>query len=172
MLANPFKLVYDGLWDLAWSWQNLCDLVKPSNRITFAGDDRDPIKPEIAAADLPELRLVPIGGAQQIHRSSSSSYWKARYEWQVSTGDYRTNEHLWPVQWELYRALSGWLTPLRAIKWPKSNPKSFVTLMNLTSSTEGVSDQDLRRGIDGWSSVMTCEVDMHFATADLANPDY
>lgn len=162
--TDPFTQVYDALWSLPWKRKELCRLVKPGNRITFSGQDRDPLRPEVSTANLPELTLIPISGQPHVQATSNSSFWLARFEWQLATGDKRVNRALYRVTFELLRALANWLTVLQALKW-KSKP--FVVVQIPRDERIGVTERDLNRGIQGWSSLWSCEVKMFFATADL-----
>lgn len=161
---NPLSLVYNALWELLLSSAEFTKLVRLSNRITFMGDNRDPIKQEVQTHDLPEVRLIPVSSTPHIQSTSNSSFLTERYEIQVSTGDQRIDAIFIPVKWAVYCAMSNWYSILRALTWKE---KQFVTIGRPTGTTEGASKNDLTRGIVGWSSIWSCEVQMCFATSDL-----
>lgn len=163
---NPFDLVFDQLWNLAEASAPLDALVRERNRIKFnKTGDRDPLKQTVAVADLPELVLGTNGAsAINMHATSCSSMITRRYTWLLSTGDYRVNEILNPVEWAIFCAMTNWKASLGSLTW---NSKSFVKRMNFVDVSEGQSDPQLNRGIKGWSALWGCEVEMHFTTSEL-----
>jgi len=161
--VNPFVQVYNALWDLLEAHAGLTDLVPVGNRIKMVDDNRDPIKDQISSADVPELRLVPIGGTPHIFRTSSSSSCIKRYEIQISSG-HQTVEMLYNVEWEILRAMMSWIPTLMDLTW---EGKKFVKLVRPGEMPEGVTSQDLNRGIVGWSTLWACEVTMWFHSDDL-----
>ena len=97
MVTDPFSLVYDRLWTLLEVHKGFTDLVRLKNRIKFSGTDRSPLKDEVLTADLPELRLICSRMTPHIQRTSSSGSVEMTFEVQVSTGDQRVTELLFPV---------------------------------------------------------------------------
>lgn len=168
-VQDPFQLVFDALWALVDGSVPLTALVKPGNKIRFnVTDDRDPIKTRVGDADLPELILTTEGSTElNIHSTSNTSHIYRQYAWLLSTGDQRLNYRLFPVQWALFCAMTNWGNVLSVLEWPATTGKKFVKSVNYISATEGQSDADRNRGIEGWSSLWRCEVKMYFATADL-----
>lgn len=162
---DPATQVYNALWDMLEAHKGFTDLVRVGNRIKMSGRKRRPIKDEVSEADLPEVRIIPAGGEPHVQRTSNGSSLVKRFAIQVSTGEEVVDVKLFPVEWEIYRAMSKWAVTLQALKW---NGRSFVNLARPLEITEGVSDSDLNRGIVGWSTVWMCEVIMWFTTADLA----
>lgn len=166
--TDPFTQVYDALYSLPWEREALCHMVKPGNRVSFSGADRDPLKPSVQAADLPEIRLIPTGGTPHLQRTSSSTTWIMRFEWGIATGDQRVNENLYPVEWELLRAMANWIAVLTALTW---KDKVFVWFAKPTDSREGVTETDINRGVKGWVALWACEVHLKFTTSDLIAED-
>ena len=164
MSSDPFSLVHNALWTLLERHKGFTDLVKSGNRIKFTGANRAPIKDPILTADLPEVRVTPVGGASQVQMTSSSTKVIKKWSVQVSTGDQRVDAVMFPVEWEILRALNDYVSTLTALQW---NSKPFVKLCRVTDISEGVSQQDLNRGIKGWSVVWACEVQMWFDSSDL-----
>lgn len=168
MAANPFQLVYDALWQMLAERADLADLVKVGNRIDFGRPETpDPFKRTIAAADLPEVILVPAGMDANLFSTSSSSNCVRRYQWLLSTGDLRIHEGLHPVEWAIFCGMADWQTKLTSLEWPANSGRHFVKLADIDTVTEGKSDHEKNRGIAGWSAVWTCSVHMYFSTADL-----
>lgn len=161
---DPITLCYDKLVTMLSEHVGFMTLVKKKNLITFSGKNRDPIKSEVSTGDLPEVRVLPRGGVPHIQRTSNSSSMIERFEVQISSGDQRVGAVLFPVKWEVYRALSGWAAALQALLWKS---KTFVKLARPIDVSDGVAEDDLRRGIEGWASIWSVEIHMWFATTDL-----
>ena len=162
--TDPFTLVYDALWSMLDSHTDFQELVKKGNMIRFSGKNRDPVKAEISVSDVPEVRLVPMGGTPHLQRTSNSSSVLEKFEIQLSSGDQRVDYALFPVKWAIYRAMSDWATILEALTW---KGRTFVKLARPMSTADGVTESDLRRGIDGWASIWSIEVHMWFANTDV-----
>jgi hypothetical protein len=164
--ADPFTLVFNELWSLAEASVPLTALVKPGNLIKYnKAQDRSPIKEEIAVADMPELLLTSVGTSDiKSHSSSCGSGITRQYQWLLTTGDFRINFKLYPVQWALFAAVIAGESAIAALKW---NNKPFVTRMMWSGLSEGLSNAELNRGIKGWSSLWTFQIEMNFTTADL-----
>ena len=158
---NPFVQTYEALWAMALSHAPLAALVKPGNRVKL--DKPLPVKEQIATADLPELRLVPINAVPHLQRTSNGSSFTQIYEWQVASGSQEIT-NLQGIEWELYCAMAKWATVLQALTW---NGKTFVRLARPQTINQGVFERDLNRGIQGWSAIWACEVEMWFDTSDL-----
>lgn len=162
---NPFTLTYTGIAKLLLSNQHLTRLVETGNLIRFdKGRVNDPLKPLVDAADLPELILISDGMEMNLHSTSSTSEVVKMYSLLVATGSKRINELLNQVQWEVTVALSNWKNVLSPLQW---RDKAFIKLVNVRSVTEGLSDPERNRGIEGWSSIWRVEVKMIFTTSDL-----
>lgn len=156
--TDPLSLIYAALWDCLEANTALASLVRPGNRMKFLGTVRDPLKDKIGDADTPELRLIPTGLPQVTYRADSSN---ARFtqglQIGLATGDQRVDYRLFPVQWEVMRALSAWPTFLDPLTW---NGFTFGTgaLVSVTDSPQGVVDADLSRNIVGWSALVNLTV--------------
>lgn len=164
MADDPMSMVYDALWELAEAWTPLTSLVKVGNRIKFSGDNRDPVKRQVSDADLPELVLGCTAFSPHMLRTSCGSSMDVTFEWMISAGDQRLDAALFPVVWELHRAMIGWMEVLAALTWKS---KQFVKLTRALTGNVGMSNPELNRGITGWSSIWSCELQMWFQTVDL-----
>lgn len=164
---NPFVLVHNKLWELVEAHPNCGSIVAAGNRIKFNSPTvRNPIKPSVQDADLPELMLVTNGGDTNLMDTSSSTRVTRRWDFIISTGDLRTNHYLYQVEWMLLVALLGWKTELTALEWKE---KTFVKKLTVPDIDEGQSDKEKNRNIEGWSSLWRCDVEMHFKTKDLTD---
>jgi hypothetical protein len=160
---DPFSLTYNALWDLAEASAPLTALVKPGNRVkTNSLTVRDYAKPSILASDLPELLLSTMGSNEtNMYYNSCTTKVQRTYTWILSTGDFRTNYLLYPVQFALLCAMADWQAALSALEW---NNVRFIKLAQLVSLSEGISNPETNRGIQGWSSLWGCSVEMYLPT--------
>lgn len=164
-ISNPFELVYDAIWGLVDNHKGLSDLIRFENRVNFNNPrNRDPVKTQVAARDLPELRLIATGATYATETTSCSTKVTQQFQWGIATGDKRF-EQVFQVNWELLRAMMKWRETLQALLW---NNKRFVFHVSPIEHSVGVTDVDLNRGIKGWSALWTGEVQMFFTSADLA----
>ena len=164
MTTDPFTLTYNAIWSLLTASTEFTALVKPNNRISFAGASRQPEKLAVQDADFPEVRLQPLGGEFGPQRDTSGRTWIERFEIVMSTGDQRVHERLFPVRWAIVRALSNWPTVLPALEW---NSQKFARRLELQTTNVGTSQIDMTRGIDGWAAIATIEVYMCFSNSNL-----
>ncbi len=156
---NPFALVYDALWTMALASATISELVKPGNRVRFDEPDRrDPAKKTLQAADFPELWLVPSGSqAANLHANSCSASITRRYEFILHTGDLRMTESLLTVEWQLFCALVNWQSVLGALTWKSVASVKHTRLVEVRN---GTIDQKRADGMNGWSAVWACDVDL------------
>lgn len=165
---NPFALVYNALWTMAEASYPLTQLVRPGNRIKFNQTGQsDPTKRQVSNADLPELILVTTASNANIRGTSSSSMIIRQYDWIIATGDTSTVNKLLPVEWALFCAMCRWPYVLGPLKYPSDAPDGFVKRANILSVNSGLTDPERNRGIMGWSSIWSLEVEMHFSTEAL-----
>lgn len=166
--GNPFILVYNALWALAEASYPLSQQVRVGNRIKFnqAGQS-DPTKRQVSNADLPELILVSTSAAANLRDTSSSSSCVRQYDWIIATGDTSQVNKLLPLEWALYCAMVDWPTVLAALRWPSDAPGGFVKRVNFNAMNGGLADPERNRGIVGWSSIWSIEVEMVFMTENM-----
>lgn len=163
--ANPFTLVYSELWAILLRHPAFARDVKYKNRIRFdVPNNRDPAKQTIADADLPEVMLTVESINANLHDTSHTTKIARRYNFLVSTGDFRYNEKLAQVEWAMFTAFCNWQTTLSALMW---KDKSFCKAFRILTGTAGMSNPQQNRNIVGWSCIWQGEVEMHFNTADL-----
>lgn len=166
--ANPLTLVFDALWSCLEESPNFISDVAAGNRIKFnLTANRNPQKQQINDSDLPEVVLTSTGGSGGLFVTSSSSRMVQRYSWVMSTGDFRIQNYLHQVKWEIFCGMTGWQSILGALVWPLNSGKTFVKRTDLLDITEGLSNPDQNRGINGWSAIWNAEVEMAFTTQDL-----
>lgn len=162
---DPFTQVFNKLWDLAEASPTLSDMVRPGNRIKYNQQaQRDPIKENVQAADLPELVLAIDSGTGNLHSTSCSSKIVRQYVWMITSGDYRVNFTILPVEWALICSMNDWVHDLGELTW---NNDHFVKRLDVVGLASGLSNPDQNRNIRGWSSLVRIEVEMHFSSAKM-----
>lgn len=160
--TNPLQQVYDKLWTLLESHSFFTELIDKGNRVKF--DKESSVQVEISSDDTPEVMIGTTTLDLQYDRTSNSSFLTKRYDILVSSGDKRLQEGLYQVEWEIIRGFSRWRGQLDGLSWAGI---PFVIDVRLISGTEGISIPEQNRGIAGWSSILSLEVDMIFNTASL-----
>lgn len=167
---NPFVLIFDALWKMLEDSPAFTTDVLPGNRIKYnLVDDANPAKQQIQDSDLPEV-IIASNGVNDINlvNNSATSKITKRYTVIVSTGDFRLQNYLNQVQWDLFCAFDGWQTKVSSLVWPVGSGRTFVKRCALTDCEEGLSDSTQNRGIKGWSSIWGAEAECHFLRSDLA----
>lgn len=167
-MNDPFTLVYNALWSVMENWPPFVGMVRVGNRIKFSGELREIIKEEVSTQDLPEVRLITMDAVPHLQRTSNSTSTLMALMWQVSTGDQRFDAMLFPLKWEMLRAMSGWEAVLGVLTW---NDKVFAKLYRPQTAADGELQADLKRGIKGWSIIWSCTVELWFTTTDLQDKD-
>lgn len=167
LYVDPITQVYYALWELLEAHVPLAAMVRVGNRIKFSGANRDPMKDEVSGADFPEIRVLPVSSEPHLQRTSNGSSIVKRFRVVAATGDQRVDAGLFPLEWEIYRALSSWATVLMSLRW---KDKPYVRLAKPISVEDGISRTDMERGIKGWASIWEVEVSMWFSTTDLQEP--
>lgn len=163
-MSDPFTMVYDALWDLAEGSNRVTDMVRLGNRIKMRTTAPNPgLKRQVSQGDLPELVLALTSGSGNLLNTSSSSMVTKQYAWQLATGSLNP-ERLLELEFALFAALVDWPAILGALTWSGAE---FVKRANLVGMESGAEMAEQNRGILGWASVWTLEVEMHFRTSDL-----
>lgn len=168
---NPFTLVFDALWSLFEQSPTFVADIKTNNRIKInLTNVPNPLKQQINDSDLPEV-IITSSGASSVGLLTTSATSKIikQYSILLSTGDMRVNNFLNQIQWDIFTCFTGWQKLLSSLIWPLNSGRTFVKRADLINFSEGLEDSSRNRGIIGWSSAWTCEVEMHFLTSDLAN---
>lgn len=154
-MSDPFTLVYNALWVMAERNTELTSLIPLKNRIKF--DASNPPKMQIAESDTPELALTASGASFGVQNNNSNYTLDRRYDWIVTSGDYRINPKFNAISFELMRAMVDYESTLCALTWEDCN---FVNRCNLTDADEGIeyNRSKQNRNLFGWSGVITVEI--------------
>lgn len=157
--TDPFSMVYNTVWDVLNRHKPLADLVKLRNRIRFDTDDRDPEKQEIIDSDVPELEMYPAGGDAEPFHTNTSSLASQSLVLQLTTGELRIHKVLFPVKWELLKALIQCGHNLGGLP--------FVRGISFSGIDETQDDDAANRGTRGWSATITITILMVFDNTRL-----
>lgn len=167
---NPFTKAHRALFDMLVAWPPLASgnyRIKAANWVSNLSDRKPSIqKTSIQDSDFREILLRTAGMTPHLHRTSNSSSCLRRYEIIVSTNQKELDKSLLPVEWEIYRAMAGWLTVLTALTW---NGKPFIKLARPMDIAHTMDDAEANRGTPGWSALWAAEAEMFFHTTDILN---
>lgn len=167
--SNPFTLVQTQLWSLVEAFPPWADSVRMGNRIKFTGNARDPEKENRRTADTPEVSLFPSGGTTNLHSNSSQSEITKEYVFTAVTGDKRVNWTHDDLHFYMLQAISRWKSTggLSSLVWKGA---TFVEDANVSTITEGITDEQLNKNLAGWASTITIVVRMRFAQVLFREP--
>jgi hypothetical protein len=160
-VADPITTIHDFAWSVVDA-EIASDVIKPGNRIRFT--DRDELKSSIQDSDLPELILQPRSSIGNLTSTSSAVSMDLTFDWLMTTGDYRVSYRLYPVLWELFKAMS---VLQRTINTLQHNSQKFVVGAFFDSNSIGESDPERNRGIRGFSTVLSFTVRCKFNKDNL-----
>lgn len=162
LAADPYSPVYEAIWNAIEQHSLLAGKVRIGNRIRYDGESRDPAKDQVLSADFPELRIVTTG-IEATNQDSTNTRHVRGFHVIIVTGDRRLDEYLFPIEWELFRAL----LPLHRQQFAAQYTLGeFKWQAQLGPATEGLLTEH-NRGIAGWAAVWTLTVTFHFRTSDI-----
>lgn len=164
---NPFQMVYDAIWESVESDKRFNGLIKLGNRIKFENRSQATQLEHTTSSDFPrlQLRCGPIIG--NLRNTSSSSKLIREYTWVIESGDF-VYSTITPIEWTLIVNAVNWCTALTHLVWKEEH---FVKRTNLVlGSIDRIEKEFREKNINTFFSVVTTEVEMHFATANLLPP--
>jgi hypothetical protein len=179
MSGDPLTLAYCAAWDMLENHTGFTGLVAPPNRIKFLQNRLKPTKEIITDTDLPEVGFAPTDGDIHLQASSDRTLLQFGFDVWAATGNQRLdtlgptgmNGAIFPVLWEMFRAMRGWTTNLLTLQWPTSGGSNFVHLAKPTSVKTTLGAVDKNRNIIGWSALIHYDIYMNFLdTAILPIP--
>jgi hypothetical protein len=140
--------------------------VKDRNYIRYDHETtRDPLKDRVLDSDLPELQLTSAGSLQvNLSFNSCGTMIMRRFAWVISTGDYRLQDRLYPLEFAILCGMLKAQRTLGSIQW---NGSSFIKNVRIIDGSNGILDPTLNRGINGWTALWNVELEMHFKQSDL-----
>lgn len=143
---DPFTRIYNALWAGFIAHAPLAELVRETNRINVASADASPFKGGVQNADFPELAITPGPLGLKPHATSSSAAVEVAFNIEIATIELRANRQLWPMVWEVFRAVIAMGDTLLKL--------SFVKDINVEAPFDVTSmNEEKNRGTPGYSAV-------------------
>jgi hypothetical protein len=106
--TDPFSATLQALWGLLLADKGFAALCRPGNQVRFDdAQDRQPLKPQTQAADLPEVIIMPGAGTSTAGVTSSSHRIVKNWTIQIDTGDQRFAQILAPLQFRVFAVLAN-----------------------------------------------------------------
>jgi hypothetical protein len=164
---DPFTQCYLLQRELALSNALISELCTRKNVVLFGETSQEAmeaLKGEINEGDLPELRIVPKGGTPKVGRDSTFTSFLQKFDWQLATGELSATELLFPLTLALLCAWSAWQPKFAELTWQGLR---FVHLAQAVSAEQGVAIENENRGIRGWATVWSVQVDVWLPTSAL-----
>lgn len=166
---NPFDLAYTGLFNLLNDFEPFSRNFKRGCLIRYDGPSPRPQKQHHASADMPECELRPLGGAHQIHSTSSTNKPSKRYDILLSTGSWQI-EVINQIEWTMLQALHHWnmatgpTTNLSGITW---QGQPFINNLTWLDAQQGQASDSENKNIEGWALQAQIELEFNFTNTVL-----
>lgn len=166
-MANPLTQVYDALWTLLSANAALVTLIPEANWIRYTGDVQKPDSEESKHETYPKLRIREATGQVHLHRSSSGTSYKKRYQIQVATDDERLLD-MHDIEYQILRAMANWPTVMDALQWDVDDTY-FAKTFKVLATEQSLYNKELNQNENhrGWGTIWACEVEMWFDTSAL-----
>jgi len=171
-LANsPFRLTYNGLWDLLEADPDFNTHFKTkihyNPEVTAgasAGYASAPERFEISEADCPSVRIDLVKMMPHAFRTSNGSSIKLLWAIKVATARRIWSEVL-DSDWIIWRAMHDWQTIFKpSVVW---NGQQIVKSCYTVEVTQTLRDRDENRGIVGWSTAWMGVTELWFDSSEL-----
>jgi hypothetical protein len=165
---DPLSQCYDLLSQLAFNNKTIKSLVKPANLIVFTSPvgSKNVVLPksEIGEGDLPEMRITPTGGTPKIGCDSDHTAFLQKFDFQIASGTLDAEATMFPLTFAMLCAWTSWHPLFGELVW---HEQPFVHKATAGEATQGIAILDANRGIRGWATVWSVQVDIWLPTAEL-----
>lgn len=164
---DPFSQCYDVLKSMLENNTLVQELVENENIVLFSTSSQlsmKGLKDEIHESDLPEVRILPSGITPKVGRDSDHSSFMQKFSVQLATGELAADELLFPLTLALASAWANWQPMFGNLTW---QGRKFVHLAQATEAQQGIAIENENRGIRGWATVWSVQVDIWLATEAL-----
>lgn len=163
---DPLTTIHNALWDGVEAVDSGDDpLVKSGNRINFTDAGNKKLnhapKDKVRTADLPELMLW-LQSVEMLGGTSNAREATFNFLWLGSTGSYYLGK-IYPVSWLLMRA-AEYVDTVKG-NYSYGGIPNFITGVTTPNGVITDADQNLNRGLKGFSTLWTTQV-----TAYIPNP--
>lgn len=155
IITDPFTQAYNALWDLLEAHPAFSDRFRLANRTKYTGKrtQDDPRKDSVAAGDLPEIDIRPTGGPTNLFFTHKDARAVRTFQIGITTHDLRADRGLFPLDWEIMRALA---------KLEENLGLPFVVDVALGDADHSLEGTDFNRGASRWVAVFDVEVTFMF----------
>ena len=157
LITDPFTQIYNAIWTVLENHDGITSKVRLTNRIKLSGKDKNPYKSTVLGADLPELLLEPSGGGGFLWTSTGLQM-LTNFQLRLAAGDLRVQKQLFPIKWEIIRAMKQTRTNLD-ISFVKN-----IEIADIGESTEGA---EATRGTPQWIGLFELAVQVYFTNTEL-----
>ena len=155
---DPFTQTYTAIWTVLNAHTGFTNLVKVANQIRFDTGTVPLTKDSIQSGDVPQVGLLPAGGATEFKKDSSGFSIVKDFQLGFIAGFQQLQLSFFPLQWEIYRAFGIHI---------KANGRtlglSFVSNVELADVTEDLGDFAETFGIQGWTGVLSISTMLYFS---------
>lgn len=157
-MSDPFTIVGKAIADVVLASPLVNLALKNVKDFT---EQRLPILDRVSESDLPEVQVQAATMNVNPFFSSCSVEVVRTYTIMLSTGEQRLDIGLYPLEWAVTVAImAAYLDgTFQALTY---NSAKFITSIESTQSTNGLSDPNANRGIKGWSALHSVDVTMQF----------
>ena len=163
---DPFSLLYDNLLQMVYAAPGIKS-IPSGNVLDYNNNEKRSTKPNVGAADIPQVLLLSKGGSPQVRNTSTTTAYNRQYIFKLTAEDKTLAESLYPLEFGLLTSLAAWQSTITSLTWPESDPKSFVKSLRVVDSDEGLDLDNLSEGQVAWATVWTLEIGLIFKTKDL-----
>lgn len=162
MNDTPFDLLYRQLIVDVKATPEWASVLKERNLITF-DSQTNPEKRQVQTADLPELVIYMSGLRGNLHASSSTCLLTTTWQYMISSGVFDSSK-INALVFGTIRALSN-KAELFKLTWTN---RAFVRDVRLFNADQGLSNPAANRNIQGFSCLLSAEIDVSLLISDLA----
>ncbi len=138
---DPFTAFYNKLWQVLEAHEGLSALVRSGNRIKFVKDagDHDPRKSGVDAGTTPELMIIPDYFTGTLQLNNSQALLDRRWSLVIKTSFRMLNRGLFPIEYELFKALQSGKKELQDFKY---NGQNLILHVQLERGSSKIPDVD------------------------------
>lgn len=161
----PDMQVHEAIWSTLLGRADFVSLVESGNQDKLTAlDIARPVKFQMHHADVPDVRVEPVGFTFVSLDHTSGSAWVTHvWKIQLTTGDL-ISDAMSTINWMVIRAFMDWRTHIKVLEWKSVE---FTTVVRLKHGESTTDNSEANRDQEGWSTIWVVEVDFKFRPADL-----
>ena len=160
---DPYSISYAALWNALNASVAFRGLALPGNQLRWdIAANRQPAKPQLQAADFPQVGIAPTKLIPaQSSASSAKVLWNLRCG--VVTGDQRLTQGTFPLEWEFTRQVYSLHDAIEGAPWVRK--VRILDGQDALMVENGESGQVMPKG---WQTFLIIQLELWFTAADLA----